>query len=244
VHHQRLPVTFREFPVWKGSEVTFWNASSAMVKKQTIGRMPPEHEKGQVMKSSHSRIAATGCYSTVCLVTPALALLLGACASPSLAEPGNDNRAPDVPTTLQVPKGNKVHSHAYAVGVQIYVWTVNPTNAALSSWVFKAPEAVLFADAGENGATGIHYAGPTWECKSGSTVVGAVLQRSTPDPTAIPWLLLQAKTTEGPGIFERTTYIQRVNTRGGLAPAGPGSIAGQAAHVVYTAEYFFYRAAP
>ena len=155
---------------------------------------------------------------------------------------GNDNRSPDVPAPIQVPGGtNKVHFHAYAVGVQIYVWTVNPTNAALSSWVFKAPEAVLFADAGTHGEIGIHYAGPTWESESGSKVVGARVAGVTVDTTAIPWLLLKAASTQGPGIFKRTTYIQRVNTVGGLAPAAPGTIAGQEARVPYRAEYFFYR---
>jgi hypothetical protein len=238
-----LPVTLYVIPVWKAVEGVLRNESSATVEKQTTRRMPPEHKKGPVMKSSQSRSAGSAFFSKAHWVAPVLALLLGACTSPSHAEPGNDNRAPEVPTVLQVPDGNKVHAHAYAVGVQIYVWTVSPTNAALSSWVFKAPEAVLFADAGADGEIGIHYGGPTWESNSGSKVVGTVLQRSTPDPTAVPWLLLQAKTTEGPGIFGRTTYIRRVNTQGGLAPLGPGTAAGQEARVAYTAEYFFYRAA-
>jgi hypothetical protein len=153
----------------------------------------------------------------------------------------SDNRAPQVPDGLQVPEGNKVHFHGYAVGVQIYVWTLNPTNSAQASWVFKAPEAVLFADAGAHGEIAIHYAGPTWESESGSKVVGTVLQRSTPDSTAIPWLLLEAKTATGPGIFRRTTYIQRVNTIGGIAPVAPGTAPGQEARVPYTADYYFYR---
>ena len=51
-------------------------------------------------------------------------------------------------------EGNKVAFHAFAAGVQIYEWTG-------SAWVFVAPEAVLFADVGEHGEVGIHYAGPT-----------------------------------------------------------------------------------
>ena len=38
------------------------------------------------------------------------------------------------------------------------------------------------------------------------------------------------------------TYIQRVNTVGGLAPAEPGDFVGQEVEVPYTAEYYFYRA--
>ena len=153
------------------------------------------------------------------------------------ADPGNDNRAPDLGDCqdLQVPAGNKVAFHVYAEGVQIYRW--NGT-----SWIFVAPEAVLFADAGDDGVVGIHYAGPTWESNSGSKVVGTVLERCTPDPDAIPWLLLGAVSNEGPGIFHRVTFIQRVNTVGGKAPADPGDFVGEEVRVPYTAEYFFYRA--
>jgi hypothetical protein len=174
------------------------------------------------------------------LALPTIAIFLGACGSPSYGEPGNDNRAPDVPDAIKVPVGNKVHFHAYAVGVQIYAWTINPTNGA-GSWVFRAPEAVLFADADTNGEIGIHYAGPTWESESGSKVVAARVAGVTVEATAIPWLLLKATGTEGPGILNRTAYVQRVNTVGGLAPSTPGTAAGQEARVPYIAEYFFYR---
>ena len=166
----------------------------------------------------------------------ALALLLLALVAPAGADPGNDNRAPDLGDCqdLQVPAGNKVAFHAYAEGVQIYRW--NGT-----SWVFVAPEAVLYADAEGDDVVGIHYAGPTWESNSGSKVVGTVLERCTPDPDAIPWLLLEAVSNEGPGIFHRVTYIQRVNTVGGNAPADPGDVLGEVVRVPYTAEYYFYR---
>jgi hypothetical protein len=150
-----------------------------------------------------------------------------------LADTGQNHRSPDVPEALQVPAGNKVAFHAFAVGVQIYEWSG-------TAWVFVAPEAVLFADAGGHGEVGIHYAGPSWESESGSKVVGARVAGS-PVPDAIPWLLLKAVSTEGPGIFHRITYIQRVNTTGGTAPSGPGSGVGARIEVPYTAEYVFYR---
>ena len=121
------------------------------------------------------------------------------------------------------------------MGVQIYTW--NGT-----SWGASVPEAVLLDDDGN--IVAIHYAGPTWESNSGSKVVGVVVPpRVTVDPDAIPWLLLAAVPagTEGPGIFANTTYIQRVNTSGGKAPAAAGDFVGQVARVPYTAEYFFYR---
>jgi hypothetical protein len=167
------------------------------------------------------------------MMGPALAFL--GLVEPVGAEPGNDNRAPDLGDNqnLQVPEGHKVAFHAYAEGVQIWRW--NGT-----SWVFLKPEAVLYAGPG-NGIVGIHYAGPTWESNSGSYVVGAVIDRATPNPDAIPWLLLGAVDNDGPGIFARVTHIQRVNTVGGLAPADPGEFPGEQARVPYTADYYFYR---
>jgi hypothetical protein len=155
------------------------------------------------------------------------------------ARAGDDNRPPDLPSPLcsdlQVPSGNIVAFHVYARGTQIYRW--NGT-----SWVFVAPSAMLFADANYHGQVGIHYAGPTWESNSGSKVVAARLVGCSPDPTAIPWLKLQTVSTNGPGIFSPVTYIQRVNTTGGLAPTAPGLSIDEAVEVPYTAEYYFYRA--
>ena len=136
---------------------------------------------------------------------------------------------------LEVEEGHKAFSVLYAEGVQIYRW--NGT-----SWTFVAPDAVLFPNENAEGAVGIHYAGPTWESLSGSKVVASVVDRCTPDPTAIPWLKLKAVYTEGPGMFERVTFIQRVNTVGGIAPAEPGTVVGQIARVPYTTDYVFYRA--
>lgn len=180
--------------------------------------------------------------------TPIVALLLWATALSATAGSDHDNRAPDVPAAIQVPDGNKVSFHAYAVGVQIYVATPSATDPAVFVWTFKAPEAVLFApeedDCDDDAEiVGIHYAGPTWESVSGSKVVGARVAGVTVDPTAIPWLLLRAASTEGHGIFKRTTFVQRVNTTGGLAPATPPTQAGQEARVPYTADYYFFRAA-
>lgn len=164
----------------------------------------------------------------------ATALFLGvlsACAT--------DNRAPDLsdPTLANlIPPGgtNKVHFHAYAVGFQIYHW-----NAAANSWGTSTPSAVLY-DSDDN-VVATHYAGPTWESNSGSTVTAVRVSGSTPDSSAIPWLLLKATPQTDNGIFARTTYIQRVNTVGGKAPARSGAFDGEEYDSAYTAEYFFYR---
>jgi len=148
-------------------------------------------------------------------------------------------QVPDLPSplcdNLQVQQGNKLAFRVYAVGVQIYRW-----NGA--SWVFVEPVATLFADANYHLKVGTHYAGPTWQGNDGSKVVATRLESCTPDATAIPWLLLQTISTDGPGIFGSVTYIQRVNTKGGLLPTAPGTSIGAVAEVPYSAEYYFYRA--
>ena len=168
----------------------------------------------------------------------ALLIVTGLTPNTISAAPAGDNKSPDLPSPLcdrvNAPAGNKVHSRVYATGNQIYRWDG-------VSWVFVKPDATLYANANYNGKVGIHYGGPTWESNSGSKVVGARLFGCSPDATAIPWLLLEAVSTTGPGIYSSVTYIQRVNTTGGLAPAYPGLLIGQIVEVPYTAEYYFYR---
>ena len=152
----------------------------------------------------------------------------------------DDSRAPELPEgpcqSLQVPEGNKVSFRVYAVGVQVYRWNG-------SAWAFVGPVANLFSDHNYRGLVGTHYAGPTWESNSGSKVVGHRVDGCSPDSASIPWLKLEAVTAEGPGIFDRVTFIQRVNTNGGNAPSKPGTMFNEEAKVPYTTEYYFYRAA-
>jgi hypothetical protein len=136
-------------------------------------------------------------------------------------------------TNLQAPAGSKLAYHTYAKGVQIYWWDG-------ASWTLVAPWAQLYADSQLFGLVGAHYAGPTWESASGSKVVGTVLDRCQV-PNAIPWLSLKGEPTDAPGVFQRVTFIQRVNTVGGVAPSVPGSVVGEETSVPYSAEYYFYR---
>jgi hypothetical protein len=151
-------------------------------------------------------------------------------------------RPPRVPADLQVPAGNQVKSRAPALGVQIYTWNVDPNDPAQSSWILKAPHALLFGRPSE--VEGIHFGGPTWQANDGSKVIGARLASAIVEEDAIPWLLLEAVSNEGEGAFGDTTYIQRVNTMGGVPPETPGTYAGQEVLVPYFAEYYFYRAVP
>ena len=176
------------------------------------------------------------------LITRLFVLLAVATFAAQSARADEGGRAPELPLPLcqsiQVGAGNEVAFHTYAVGVQVYKW--NGTG-----WVLVEPVANLYADRGFRGQVGTHYAGPTWESNSGSKVVARRVPNTgcTPDAQAIAWLLLETVSTDGPGIFNGVTFIQRVNTTGGNAPAAPGSAVNEVKEVPYTAEYFFYRAA-
>lgn len=152
---------------------------------------------------------------------------------------------PEVPEVLKVPATQVLSLETQAVGVQIYECKVSKDDPTRFEWVFKAPEAELFDSAGKK--IGRHYAGPTWESNDGSKVVGEVRARDNgPDPNAISWLLLSAKSTSGSGVFSKAQSIQRLHTDGGKAPAGGCNQAqvSKEARVTYKAKYYFYIARP
>lgn len=170
-----------------------------------------------------------------------LALIVAATALP-LTVAHATPAAPAVPSAIAVPAGNKLFLVGHAVGVQIY--SCNATTSGFA-WSFVAPRADLYGDNGKLLTT--HYGGPTWEARDGSRVVGQREAGVTVDDTAIPWLLLSiASTADGPDgdRLVTTTFIQRVATTGGLAPAAEdcnAATAGAEAEIPYTAEYYFWK---
>jgi hypothetical protein len=151
-------------------------------------------------------------------------------------------QTPTVPANLRVPTGHVLYLVGHARGYQIYTCQADQSGY---SWVLREPWAGLVDDTGSYIA--LHYAGPTWRAPDGSAVVGArIASAAAPSGNAIPWLLLQATSTSGlqGGAFTSTTFIQRINTAGGLAPASGCDQAhvGATAAVFYTADYYFYRA--
>ena len=135
---------------------------------------------------------------------------------------------------LDAPEGSTLVYHVFARGVQIYRWNG-------SAWALYGPDAILSADADGKSVVGTHSVGPRWESNSGSRVDGTVIDRCTPNPDAIAWLLLGAKPS-GDGVFSTVTHIQRVNTVGGVAPSTPGAFVGDEVRIDYSTEYYFYRA--
>jgi Protein of unknown function (DUF3455) len=152
---------------------------------------------------------------------------------------------PGIPEKLKLPDTQKAALEVKATGFQIYTCAASKPDPSKFEWTFKAPEAELFDSAGKK--VGSHYAGPTWESTDGSKVVGELKAKDDgPDPTAIPWLLLTAKSTSGTGVFARTLSIQRLQTAGGKAPAAGCDPAhsGKEARIAYTATYAFSTAKP
>lgn len=148
---------------------------------------------------------------------------------------------PHAPQISGVPDGQTVLLKALGKGVQIYDCMATVADPSKLAWSFKAPEADLTNENGEKIAK--HYTGPTWEANDGSKVVGEVLKKAdAPRPGAVPWLLLKAKKNEGTGTFARVSYIQRVDTEGGVAPAAGCDQAhvNTKVRVDYRANYYFY----
>jgi hypothetical protein len=173
-----------------------------------------------------------GAMKSIVLVAFPVALAAAGCQR----DPGLS--APEVPEAIEAPADQRLLFHAAAVGVQIYACTAKEGGY---EWVLKAPDADLLGPRGEK--LGTHYAGPTWEASDGSKVVGALKAKAdAPDANAVPWLLLESKQNEGNGAFAAVKSVQRVDTRGGKAPATGCDAAhlGTEIRVGYEATYYFY----
>lgn len=149
---------------------------------------------------------------------------------------------PPVPANLEPPPGARWLTTLAATGVQVY--ECRRGSDGRPAWAFVAPEAELFDPQGR--PFGHHGAGPTWTAADGSRIVGSIAARAdAPRPGDIPWLLLQARSTGGPGRLAAVSSIQRLRTEGGVAPAtGCDEAAlGRRQAVPYRADYRFFAGA-
>jgi hypothetical protein len=170
-------------------------------------------------------------------VIASFALILTGCASHKAIPPSN------VPPALQVSAGVALTRVLHGSGVQIYECRPSPQGVSQFAWTLQAPAADLADASGKD--VGRHYGGPTWEANDGSKVVGEpVAHDPGPVPSAVPWLLLRAKSTAGKGLFAKVEFIQRLNTVGGLPPQTGCDSAhvSQRTRVAYSADYYFYSA--
>ena len=167
---------------------------------------------------------------------------------------------PPLPPDLdEVPPPNEVVFVGHAVGTQNYVCLPSGSGVA---WMLFTPQATLFRKHGQQLTT--HFFSPNpnpadngtvraaWQhSRDSSTVWGRATDMSSDAnfvaAGAIPWVTLQtAGVQEGPAGGDQMTeitFIQRLNTVGGSAPATGCSVAtdvGKKAFVPYRADYFFF----
>jgi hypothetical protein len=176
-----------------------------------------------------------------------------------------DLQPPPVPSNLEVPNAHELFLEVHAAGTQNYVCL---TRNNVPSWHFVGPQATLFVVApsliGEMQVQfGTHFlspnpdengtARPAWQSSYDTSVVWGKAAASSTDPAfvkpdSIPWLLVEVvgrrRGIPFGSIFTDTSYIQRVNTSGGVAPSTgcDSETIGAIALVPYTTDYLFYRA--
>jgi len=148
----------------------------------------------------------------------------------------------EVPEAVRVPPGHTMSMKAVGVGELTYECRAKANDAVAFEWAFVGPVARLM-DASGGKELGKYYAGPTWEAADGSKVTGKQVAIAPAAPGSIPLQLVKAEPTTGNGAMSGITYIQRVNTKGGVAPGEPcaAASAGVKKQVPYQADYVFYK---
>jgi len=147
---------------------------------------------------------------------------------------------------IQAPPANVVFLVGHATGVQTYT-----CNGAGNWGTSSVPTATLVSDSGQ---VIEHTKGPTWTAKPDGSAVSLLpgktpIKANSPDPVHdIPWLLVPVgpapTSSANPGVLTGTTFVQRVNTGGGVAPpADQCTTANTTKDVHYTADYYFWRPA-
>jgi hypothetical protein len=175
------------------------------------------------------------------IVVAVVLLVLGQALSLPMSVAASAGAPPTVPEAIAVPVGSVLLFNRHARGAQIY-------ECQSGEWTLHAPRALLF-DPESNQPDGIHYGGidrgltpgPWWESlDDGSRIRGVKTGEAvSPNPSSIPLLRLKVIEHRGEGVFSPVSYIQRLNTTGGISPSG-GCEPGAQRQVPYTSDYYFY----
>jgi Protein of unknown function (DUF3455) len=155
---------------------------------------------------------------------------------------------PPVPAGLEVPAPNQAFLVGHAVGTQNYVCQPSHILGRVD-WVLFTSQATLFDDQSAQIIT--HFFSPnpdeggviaraTWQdSRDTSTVWAQSIASATVDSDAITWVKLQvAGKRLGPtgGIaLSGSTFVQRLNTKGGLAPATGCEVLSDVGHKAFRA---------
>jgi hypothetical protein len=173
----------------------------------------------------------------------ATAVLLSACAGMG-SKPAAMYSQDTLPDAVKVPTGHRVAMETVGVGEITYECRPKVDMAGSYEWVFVGPKAVLNDRKGS--AVGSYYGPPaTWESKDGSKLTGMQMAVTPAGAGNIPLQLVKANAATGEGAMKGVSHIQRVATKGGVAPAAACTTAnaGSRQIVSYRADYIFYKPA-
>lgn len=179
--------------------------------------------------------------TTLALLGAAAALT--ACGSMSSPAAPAFNQS-SLPATVQVPAGQRIAMETVGAGDITYECRAKKDMPSAFEWVFVGPDAKLMDRSGK--VVGRYYGPPaTWESNDGSKVTATQLAVAPASAGNIPLQLVKANPAMGMGAMQGVTYIQRVATQGGVAPAAActAANAGQKQVVKYQADYIIWKAA-
>ena len=180
---------------------------------------------------------AAGLAAVVAVTAGILTASGAAAATPDVATAGAPGASANskLPVAIQVDETqNKVVASFVGIGKQVY-----DCNAAGTAFVFREPVAGLLSRGVQ---AAIHGKGPFWASFDGSRVeASSAGSAPSPDPARnVLWLKLASTLNAGAtGVFSNVKFIQRLDTRGGVAPTGTCSPLKTVA-VDYTANYVFW----
>jgi len=145
-----------------------------------------------------------------------------------------------LPEPVRVPAGHMLKLDTVGIGEITYECREKKDMAGAHEWVFVTPVATLY-DMQKN-TVGKYYGGPTWEANDGSKVTGKQVAVAPGGAGNIPLQLVKADPASGRGAMTGISYIQRLETRGGVAPAAAcdASNKGAKQQVRYEARYALY----
>ena len=180
--------------------------------------------------------------TTATALALAAGLSLSACAHMAPSAPTFSQAA--LPDAVKVPAGHKVAMETVGVGEITYECKPKASAAGAFEWVVVGPKADLNSRAGAKQGT---YFGPpaSWVANDGSKITGTQVAVAPHTAGNIPLQLVKANPASGPGAMMDVTYVQRVATQGGVAPASlcDGTTVGRKEVVKYQADYIFWKAA-
>lgn len=148
-----------------------------------------------------------------------------------------------LPEAVRVPAGHKVAAETVGIGEVTYECRDKKESAGQYEWVFVGPEATLQDRSGKQ--VGRYYGPPaTWEMNDGSKSTATQVAIAPAGSGNLPLQLVKANPATGDGAMRGVTYIQRVATQGGVAPAAPCSAQskGDRQIVKYRADYILWKA--